>query len=317
MRTQKKFWISAMLCLMMVLGACGQAGQGGNSGNGGSAAEPAPEPQDQGQEEIYKLMDRGEIISKDGDRWLVTAYQETGNEPFIDAYVLAVNDQTELQTSDGQTLTPDEVPVGAQVEVWHSGAIAESYPAQTTAAKMILSPDHSADRAKAVELALQAQEGETMARAVKQAEAEDGGMWLVEIVSYEAMEQPVKVRVNPETGEVVRSAVAENEAFRVYAPAPNTEMGTSFTVEGEARVFEGSFSWVLEDGHVILAEGHETADAGAPEWGKFQFEVSFEKATQSNIMLILYENSAEDNSMQNELIIPLTVAEEHVEPIGG
>src|SRR5690606_40271658 len=63
-------------------------------------------------------------------------------------------------------------------------------------------------------------------------------------------DEPLEVRVDGRTGEVFPVPVAENEAFRVFTPAPQTVLGNSFTVEGQARVFEAAFTWQLEDGHI-------------------------------------------------------------------
>lgn len=79
-----------------------------------------------------------------------------------------------------------------------------------------------------------------------------------------------------------------------------------YLIKGKAQVFEASFSWVVEDGHQQLKEGHEMTDAGAPEWGNFSFEVKVEKANpNSTLHLILFEASPKDGSRQHELPIPL------------
>ncbi len=83
--------------------------------------------------------------------------------------------------------------------------------------------------------------------------------------------------------------------------SPNT-----FHVEGKARVFEAAFSWVVEDGHNEIAEGHEMTDAGAPDWGNFSFTVTLKNVEQATIPhLILFEASAKDGSRQSELVVPL------------
>ena len=80
----------------------------------------------------------------------------------------------------------------------------------------------------------------------------------------------------------------------------------TFLIQGEAQVFEATLNWEVEDGHNILKTGFQTADAGAPEWGKFNFNITVKKESEnSTLHLILYEISAEDGSRQNELPIPL------------
>lgn len=111
--------------------------------------------------------------------------------------------------------------------------------------------------------------------------------------------------------------VAENEAFRIYAPADDAVVGKTFKVTGEARVFEAAFSYSFEDGHNVLAEGHVMADQGAPEWGKFEFEVTFKEATSPYGILIIYESSAKDGSPVHQLEIRVKFADGIVKPVAG
>lgn len=95
-----------------------------------------------------------------------------------------------------------------------------------------------------------------------------------------------------------------NERFRnVTVEKVN---GDTFRVKGEGQIFEASFNWVVEDGHDELKEGHETTDAGAPAWGKFDFTLDVAKNREnSTLTLILFETSAEDGSRQHQLPITL------------
>jgi len=80
----------------------------------------------------------------------------------------------------------------------------------------------------------------------------------------------------------------------------------SFLVKGKGQIFEASFSWVIEDGHEELQQGHTMTDAGAPEWGAFSFTIDApKKRANSTLHLILFEASAKDGSRQYELPIPL------------
>ncbi|SEN57424.1 Gmad2 immunoglobulin-like domain-containing protein [Paenibacillus sp. OV219] len=96
--------------------------------------------------------------------------------------------------------------------------------------------------------------------------------------------------------------VASNDAFRVYGPAEGSEVGKSFTVKGQARVFEAAFRFSFEDGHNVLAEGQVIADIGAPEWGNFEFIVTLDEAPTSPVgTLTIYELSAKDGSAVHAL----------------
>jgi hypothetical protein len=82
--------------------------------------------------------------------------------------------------------------------------------------------------------------------------------------------------------------------------------GDKFRVKGEGQIFEASFNWIVEDGHDELKKGYEMTDAGAPEWGKFEFTVDVVKNSEnSTLTLILFEISAKDGSRQHELPIVL------------
>ncbi|NBD25312.1 Gmad2 immunoglobulin-like domain-containing protein [Paenibacillus glycinis] len=100
---------------------------------------------------------------------------------------------------------------------------------------------------------------------------------------------------------------AANEAFRIYAPTEDSVVGKSFTVKGEARVFEAAFGYTFEDGHNVLAEGHAMADQGAPEWGNFELKIALnDLPTSPTGVLTIYESSAKDGAHVHELHIAYT-----------
>ena len=71
-------------------------------------------------------------------------------------------------------------------------------------------------------------------------------------------------------------------------------------------MFEAAFSWIIEDGQEELQKGFQMTNAGAPEWGEFNFTVTAKKKRDnSTLTLILFEASAKDGSRQYELPIKL------------
>jgi len=308
MTIRKRALHLTILCAILLIAACG----GGDTNNKQGTGNKSPIQDDV---QAVKAIERGEIIQSSNNSLLVTTFVDKGVDSFVDAISFRIDDQTELLSKSGEVVTLDKMTIGAQVEAWHTGIVAESYPAQATAVKIALlddenSVDATVNRAEAIRIALNVQTEVNGPWAVKQAKLDEGNeFWLVEIVNFQYIDQPVTVRINPKSGEIVPIVVVENDAFRLYSPRADEELGPTFTVEGEARVFEAAFSWVLEDGHNLLAEGHEMTDAGAPEWGRFKFDVSFEHASQPNMMLILYVSSAKDGSAEHQLVIPLKVPE--------
>lgn len=105
-----------------------------------------------------------------------------------------------------------------------------------------------------------------------------------------------------------REIVIQNEAFRIYEPIPEAVVKDRIVVKGLARVYEGTVLYEFEDGHNILDEGFTTASQGAPQWGEFEIIIEFDEVANNSGSIVLYEESAEDGSRRNELIIPVKVA---------
>jgi hypothetical protein len=79
-----------------------------------------------------------------------------------------------------------------------------------------------------------------------------------------------------------------------------------FRIRGQGQIFEANFNWIVEDGHDELYKGFQMTEAGAPEWGKFEFTIDAKKKREnSTLILILFESSARDGSRQYELPLVL------------
>ena len=115
----------------------------------------------------------------------------------------------------------------------------------------------------------------------------------------EEIQEPLKtidtVQLEKEAPPKTNVKTYSNERFR------------NVTVEkGEGQIFEANFNWIVEDGHDELKNGYEMTDAGAPEWGKFDFTIDVTKNREnSTLTLIIFEISAKDGSRQHELPIAL------------
>ncbi|MDF0726989.1 BsuPI-related putative proteinase inhibitor [Cytobacillus sp. S13-E01] len=79
-----------------------------------------------------------------------------------------------------------------------------------------------------------------------------------------------------------------------------------YHVTGEARVFEASFFYSVEDGHnYVIPETVQTAREGAPTWSKFEIAINItkDKLPQNGVLLIhLFERSAKDGSVVNSYL---------------
>lgn len=128
----------------------------------------------------------------------------------------------------------------------------------------------------------------------------------------ESIREPVEILKTSDTVQMPKAVQSDTAISTEYANKRFREVTVQkldddkFRVKGQGQIFESSFSWIVEDGHYELAKGFEMTDAGAPEWGKFDFTLDVtKKNTNSTLTLILFETSAKDGSRQHELPIPL------------
>ena len=128
----------------------------------------------------------------------------------------------------------------------------------------------------------------------------------------ESTGETVEIIKTSDTVQVTKAAQPDTAISKEYSNKRFREVtvqkldDNKFKVKGQGQIFEASFNWIVEDGHYELAKSFETTDAGAPEWGKFDFILDVPKKDKnSTLTLVLFEISAEDGSRQHELPIPL------------
>lgn len=101
--------------------------------------------------------------------------------------------------------------------------------------------------------------------------------------------------------------VIENEAFKIFSPAPHDEVENTIVVRGLARVFEATVSYELEDGHYVFEQGWVMASGGGPDWGEFEITLNVSNIPSEYVTLFIYEESAKDGSPQHQIAIPLKI----------
>jgi hypothetical protein len=116
----------------------------------------------------------------------------------------------------------------------------------------------------------------------------------------------------PETTQVTKESKPDTLIPKIYSNKRFRNVTVErtgkdkFWIRGEGQIFEANFSWIVEDGHEELEKGFQMTDAGAPEWGKFEFVINVTKKREnSTLTLILFESSPKDGSRQHELSINL------------
>ncbi len=120
----------------------------------------------------------------------------------------------------------------------------------------------------------------------------------VEIIAYQingADVAPGSIKTQEEI-----TVPKENVAFRNIMVEGS---GGEYKVTGEARVFEASFFYAVEDGHdYVIKETVFQANEGAPEWSQFEINLSIPSdklPTNGTLTVQLFERSAKDGEIVN------------------
>lgn len=105
-----------------------------------------------------------------------------------------------------------------------------------------------------------------------------------------------------------RAEIGEATGNNAFRNVTVTGSNGSYTVTGEARVFEATMQYRVEDGHNYLLEGTHTVDEGAPSWSAFTLNITIPQAdlpANGTLTLELFEYSAKDGNPTNEWVVPL------------
>lgn len=99
-------------------------------------------------------------------------------------------------------------------------------------------------------------------------------------------------------------------AIFVENPGLGAELTSPFVLRGSASVYEGSFTAELVDsGGKRIVRKQVQASLGAPGRGRFKMMIPFTTSSTEGT-LIVYDQSMEDGSRQDEVRIPVTFAQD-------
>ncbi|WP_404442906.1 YobA family protein [Sutcliffiella horikoshii] len=168
--------MSLLACFLLLFG-CGTTGGNGNNSSGsnpGSDEEvPNEEPVDDEKQAVEDLTGYIVSISNEGQtRILVTGQHPSSGGSGTSATMYTLEESTKVENSEGETLEAADLMVGMKVTVWNSGIVAESFPAQSGAIKVVVDAEQDEYEQQAVAKALE--------------EVEAGNPWHVEEVSEQA-----------------------------------------------------------------------------------------------------------------------------------
>ncbi|QJD81779.1 Gmad2 immunoglobulin-like domain-containing protein [Cohnella herbarum] len=98
-----------------------------------------------------------------------------------------------------------------------------------------------------------------------------------------------------------------NDSFRNVAAYKQSLI---FDLQGEARVFEGTYNYAIKQGRKIIASGFGTASMGGPEWGEVNQKIAVPVKKLSGhdpLTIELYEIDQESGKQVRKVNIPLTL----------
>jgi len=96
----------------------------------------------------------------------------------------------------------------------------------------------------------------------------------------------------------------------VESPYPGQTVDWTFDLFGIANVYEATVSWTISDAEGnIVKEGFSTATCGSGCWGTFEDRISIERQVDTELVLEVFQASAEDGSPMSVVQIPLNFVE--------
>ncbi len=95
--------------------------------------------------------------------------------------------------------------------------------------------------------------------------------------------------------------------IHVFKPQPYDVIGSPVVIQGEARVFESTFSYRVKDANgKILYENHAMANApDAGLFGSFDLNIVYSRPSTDRGSIEVFEYSAKDGSEINKVTIPV------------
>ncbi|WP_028594677.1 Gmad2 immunoglobulin-like domain-containing protein [Paenibacillus assamensis] len=94
-----------------------------------------------------------------------------------------------------------------------------------------------------------------------------------------------------------------NDAFRNIG---EVKLSEQYVIKGEARVFEGSYNYVVKQGSKVIAKGFNTASKGGPEWGTFSQTITVpvsKTAKKQPLTVELFEVDMESGKQVNKVVV--------------
>lgn len=155
-------------CFFLLLG-CGTAydNNGNQNGTGSDAAPPTDNMENEDEDAVEDLTGHIISVSDEGNiRILVTG--SPANSSGVSATNYTIDDSTKVEDTAGKKLEAADLKVGMKVTVWNSGIVAQSFPAQSGALKVVVDTTQDGNEQAAIEKAL--------------AEVKAGDPWHVEAV---------------------------------------------------------------------------------------------------------------------------------------
>lgn len=95
----------------------------------------------------------------------------------------------------------------------------------------------------------------------------------------------------------------------VETPRPGSEVDGSIRLAGRSNTFEATFSFevVDTDGEVVVEEGFGTATSGTGTPGDFDVTIDLPADSPDQVVLLVFENSAQDGSRMGVVEVPLRI----------
>ncbi|MCA1322412.1 YobA family protein [Bacillus tianshenii] len=139
----------ALLGCFLLLFGCGTADEDNSTGSDNAPSTDNAED----EEAVEDLTGHIISISNEGNiRILVTGSQ--ANSSGVSATMYTLEESTKVSDTDGKAMDAADLKIGMKVTVWNTGIVAESFPAQSGALKVVVDAGQDDREQAAIEKAL-------------------------------------------------------------------------------------------------------------------------------------------------------------------
>lgn len=119
------------------------------------------------------------------------------------------------------------------------------------------------------------------------------------------VKQETKVQLDKQVQKPRQEKTISNQAFRNIS---EMKLSEKYVIQGQARLFEGNYNYVVKKGGHVVTQGFGTASKGGPEWGTISQTITVpinKLSNQQSLTVELFALDMESGKQVNKVVVDL------------